>query len=242
MRKICIYIALFSGILLANEITISKSFIKIGSIKPNFIFTTINIQSSSKLRNIGELNSKNRWSITSTLNNIIQEAKKSHICKGGSYSINPIINYKNDTRNTIGQDVDFSLNCKFNESKDLNAYNNLLKNINKIISNNNLLALPQPQLTYNITQEEIIAKKEELFSEFLNDIDDITNRYSKKLNKICEVKKINNQDESIPPILRLTSSKSAINPNIEMDSTHTKAPIADDTSISINVNLELVCK
>ena len=240
MKKLALLGILFAT-LSAGEIVITKSFIQRGIVKPQTLFATIRIDSSAKLRNIGELTQKDRASITTTLNAIIQEAKKSEICKGGSYSINPIISYKDDKRNTIGQNVEFALNCKFSEAQ-LGEYNALLKQINAKISNNTLLALPQPQIESRITQIEISAKKEALFAEFLGDMGKIVDNYAKLLGKTCDVRKISSQDSHSIQIPRAMMAKATLNATAEMDATHTKAPISEEVEVEIQVNLELACR
>lgn len=239
MKKLTLCL-LFSGILFANDIVISKSFKEMGTIKPQSLFATIEIIGSSQLRNIGELENSDRKSITSILNSIIQDAKKDNICSGGSYAINPIFNYKDERRNIIGQDLRFSLECKFDENT-LNKYNEILKIINEKVSKNPLLTLPQPRITSRITQEDINSKKESLFADFLSNINNIEANYSKILNKTCNVTKIDSSDSFAPaPLGRVMMA--AVNDSNEMDSTYTSAPISADTEVSINVVLQINCK
>lgn len=241
MKKLALII-LCSGILFGGDITISKSFKLTGMIKPKLLFANVEVIGSSKLRNIGELKDSDRGSITSTLNSIIQKVKKDEICKGGSYSINPIFNYKDDRRNIIGQELSFRLECKFDESK-IENYNAILKAINATISKNPLLALPQPQISSRITADEINAKKESLFNEFLGNINNIEEGYSKILNKTCSVSKISSSDDFSPaPLPRVMMSKSALNMSAEADSTYTNAPISADSEVAVNVALEIACK
>ena len=244
MKKLALIFAsifAFGALLNAGEVIITKSFVQSGVAVPEMLFATIRINSSAKLRNIGELTQKDRASITTALNSIIQEAKKSAICKGGSYSINPIISYKDDKRNTIGQNVEFALDCKFKEAS-LGAYNALLKTINAKVAKNPLLSLPQPEIESRITQIEINAKKEELFAEFLRGMGQITDNYAKLLGKTCEVQKISSQDSSSVQVPRFAMAKATLNASAEMDSTHTKAPISDEVEVEIRINLELGCK
>lgn len=242
MKKLTLCLLLFSGILFANEIVISKSFKEMGTIKPQSLFATIEITGSSQLRNIGELENSDRKSITNTLNSIIQDAKKDNICNGGSYSINPIFNYKDESRNVIGQDLRFNLECKFDENS-LSKYNAILKTINEKVSQNPLLMLPQPKITSRITQEEINSKKESLFTDFLSSINNIEASYSKTLNKTCSVTKIDSNDDFAPvPLARVMMSDAAVNASDDMDSTYTNAPIGADTEVSINVVLQINCK
>lgn len=242
LALILVSILAFGALLNAGEIVITKSFVQSGVAKPELLFATIRINSSAKLRNIGELTQKDRASITTALNAVIQDAKRSEICKGGSYSINPIISYKDDKRNTIGQNVEFALDCKFKEA-NLADYNALLKTINAKISKNALLSLPQPEIESRITQIEINAKKEALFAEFLRVSEQITDNYSKILGKTCEVRKITSQDSSSIQTPRFAMAKGvALNATAEMDSTHTKAPISDEVEVELRINLELGCK
>ena len=241
MKKIISVLCALCAFLVADEISISKSFIQSGTAKPALLFANIHIQSSAKLRNIGELTDKDRGTITTTLNAIIQEVKESEICTGGSYSINPIISYRDEKRVTIGQNVDFALHCKF-VNEDLARYNALLKKINESIKKHPLLSLPQPAIESQITQVEINAKKEALFEEFLAKSGEITAHYSKILGKTCAVKQISTKDTSSAQIPRFAMAKAAMNATAEADSTHTKAPISEDAEVEIVVNLTLNCK
>lgn len=241
MKRIISILCAMSAFLVADEVSISKTFIQSGVAKPALLFANIRIQSSAKLRNIGELKDKDRGAITSTLNAIIQEVKASEICTGGSYSINPIISYKDEKRVTIGQNVDFTLQCKF-VNDDLARYNALLKKINDAVKKNQLLSLPQPALESQITQVEINAKKEALFEEFLGKSSEITAHYSKILGKTCALKQISTKDASSVQVPRFAMAKAAMNMTQEADSTHTKAPIADDAEVEIMINLTLNCK
>lgn len=187
MKKIALC-ALFGAILCANEganeLLVTKSFTLLETLKPQFLFANIRIQSSEKLRNIGELSEKNRGAITKTLNGVISEAKKGEICKGGGYEISPIISYKDNSRRTIGQNVEFALNCKF-RAENLADYNALLAKIERAVSANSLLTLPQPRIDSRITQDEIYAKKEAMFGEFLTQSEKIAALYGKNLQKKC---------------------------------------------------------
>lgn len=248
VRKIVLMCALILA-LGANDakevekgLLLNKSFEIIDFIKPEFLWTQISIVSSSKLRNIGELSQANRAKITENLNDIIQEAKKSDICKGGGYSINPIISYKENSRKTIGQELNFNLNCKFKEN-NLAQYNELLATINAKISKNDLLSLPQPRLDSRITQEEISSKKEEIFMEFLKTIPNLEREYGAILNKQCKVVKVSAQDSFAPsPMPRIQMEEQMVNLSAAKDSTHTKAPIADEVSVNANLLVNFRCE
>lgn len=239
MKNLITLCFLCSLIYASEGVNLTKNLNLSTTIKPMYVFSTITVESSSKLRNIGELNDTMRKSITTSLNSIIEEAKKEDICKGGGYAITPIINYNKSDRKTIGQNVEFNLECKFAES-DLGKYNNLLAKINQITTKNNLLALPQPKLTHRITNEEISGAKENLFESFLQDTQNIEQRYSKLLNKKCSINDINTQDNysTIAPRMMMANAKL----ESMADSTFTTAPIADTTEVSINVNFKLLCK
>ena len=241
MKKIIGILCAVCAFLGANEIDITKTFIQSGVAKPALLFANIRIQSSAKLRNIGELSEKDRGAITTSLNAIIQSVKESEICTGGSYSINPIISYRDEKRITIGQNVDFAVQCKF-VNDDLARYNALLKGINESVKKNPLLSLPQPALESQITQAEINAKKETLFEEFLGKSGEIVAHYSKILGKTCTIKQISTNDASSTQMPRFTMAKAAINMSAEADSTHTKAPISEDAEVEIMLKLTLTCK
>ena len=227
------------NIIFANDLIISKKFTASKDIEPKFLFANIEIDSSSKLRNIGELKNTDRKKIIDTLNNIISEAQNSTICKGGSFSITPIVNYDKDTRKTIGQNVNFSLNCKF-LIDDKDVYNSLLSSINKIIEKNELLSLPQPSIDYKITEDEIEQTKEELFDNFLGEILKIENKYSKLLNKECKADNINyNENLRASPIIFRAMAADSVN---KLSATTASAPIVDTTRITIDITMQLNCK
>ncbi|RAX52238.1 hypothetical protein CCY99_07550 [Helicobacter sp. 16-1353] len=242
MILICCVAGLTFGQNISNDsLAIEKNFVLNKKIEPSYLFADIRIESSSLLRNIGELNDNDRKSITSTLNTIIVEAKKDDICKGGSYSINPIVNYDKNDRKTIGQNVDFTLNCKFLEKDGLAKYNDFLSKINKILSSNRLLTLPQPSIAYRITDDEINAAKETLFGEFLSHINSIETKYSTLAGKKCVVNSISTSDDYIPsPMPRALANAKMESSNA--DSTTAEAPIANEANITININLRFICK
>ncbi|RDU57812.1 hypothetical protein [Helicobacter sp. MIT 99-5507] len=234
--------SIFINIIFANDLIITKKFTASKEIEPKFLFVNIEVDSSSTLRNIGELKNSDREKITNTLNSVINEAQSSKICKGGSFSITPIISYEKDTRKTIGQNVDFNLNCKFLKD-DLNTYNNLLSNINNIISQNKLLSLPQPSINYRITEDEIEQTKDDLFDEFIEKIVKIENKYSNILNRQCRSSNISyDEDLRAGPITfkAMAMADSSITAN--RSSAPVSAPILDTTRITIDVMVQLNCK
>lgn len=232
--KLVILISLLVNIIFANELVITKIFTLSKETEAKFLFSDINVISSSKLRNIGELSNKNRDKIINTINEIINEAKNTDICKGGSFYINPIISYDKGSRKTIGQNINFNLNCKFTKN-DLNIYNNFLSNIEKHIAKNELLALPQPSLNYRITEDEINNVKEELFDNFLSTISNIEDKYSNLVDKKCKANNINYGES--PKIYPMPLSAKV------QDSTMSiSAPIQDKTRIDIEIVMQLNCK
>ena len=234
--KLILLVSIFVNIIFANELIITKTFTSSNETEVNFLFSDISIISSSKLRNIGELSSNNRDKITNTLNSIINAANKNDVCKGGSFSITPIISYDKDNRKTIGQNVNFSLNCKFIKD-DIDTYNKLLLDINNHIANNDLLALPQPSINYRITDDEINNIKEELFDTFLSKISQIEDKYSKILDKKCSANNINyGENLKIQPIQRNAKAQDFVM------SAATLPPIKDNTRIEIDITTQLICK
>ena len=229
------------NIILANDLTISKRFTTSKEIEPKFLFANIEIDSSSKLRNIGELKNTDREKITNSLNTIINEAQKGKVCKGGSFSITPIISYDNDKRKTIGQNVNFSLNCKF-LIEDLKSYNNLLSNINNIIEQNNLLSLPQPSIDYKITEDEIEQTKEALFDSFLGQITTIENKYSTLLNRKCKGSNINYEENLRASPITFRAMALAADSTNKIEASTAAAPIMNTTRIAIDIMMQINCK
>lgn len=239
--KYILLASIFINIIFANDLVITKKFITSKEIEPKFLFANIRIESSSTLRNIGELKNSDREEIINTLNDVINETQNSKICKGGSFSITPIINYDKDKRKTIGQNVNFNLNCKFTKD-DLSTYNKLLSNINDAISKNKLLSLPQPSMNYRITEDEIEITKGELFDGFLGEIREIENKYSKILNKSCKSSNINYGEN--PKVNQVATFKSVMSADSAVANgiIPTSAPIVDTTRITIDVIVQLNCK
>lgn len=235
--RLILFLGIVVNMIFAGELAITKKFTSSKEVEPRFLFVNIYIESSSMLRNIGELKNNDREKIINTLNHIINEAENTNICKGGSFSITPIINYDKDNRKTIGQNVNFNLNCKFTKGGDLDTYNNLLSMINNAIAQNKLLYLPQPSISYRLTDDEIESTKEELFDEFLSTISQIESKYSKILDKKCYTKNINyGENLRVSPIALNAKAQDSVmlSPSI--------APIVDKTRISIEITTQLNCK
>lgn len=238
--RIIVFIVLMLEVVFAQNspIIIKKSIAQIEYIKPKYLFSNISIESSSLLRNIGELKDEVRKSINTTLNDVIDVAKKNDICSGGSYSITPIINYEKNNRKTIGQYVNFMLNCKF-DATNKESYNDILAQINSLVSINKFLVLPQPSVMYQITQDEINVKKELMFEEFLIDSKELTNKYSKALDKECFISSISSSDTYSMP--RNQVSMMAKSSDM-LDSTYTNIPLENETQVRMDIILELQCK
>lgn len=242
MRKYLIIgiVAGICGILNAESLTITKSFTTNKTLTPRFITSTIRIESAEKLRNIGELSEKTRSAINTTLNNIIARAKDGTLCKGGGYEIAPIVNYEKGARKTIGQNVKFSLECKFSED-ELEAYNRLLGEINAMILQNDLLALPQPKLEHRITNDEVNVAKEEMFAQFLvESLPKIAKNYSNALKKTCFATEITTTDSysTMPHIM----SRAQMEDAVVLASTNAAAPIASEAEVEVNITMKMVCE
>lgn len=225
-----------------DYILLHKSFIESKQIRPKYMFSDIVIQASNILRNKNLISNDDRKSISSSLNKIIDYASKSNFCSGGGYSIYPIIKDTKDTKQQgiVGHNVDFNLNCKFDENK-LNEYNMLITNINNEISKNKLLVFPQPKVNFKLTKEEVIKTKEDIFNNFLKKINTIMGDYSSLLNRNCNLYEINYMnDDSVSP--RPAMSARYQNAMNDLDTIEVNIPINDNTPISIDINIIAKCK
>ena len=223
-----------------EKLILNKNFALNKKIQARYLYANIEVDSSAMLRAIGELTDEDRKSLTTTLNSLIEEARKGDLCKGGSYSITPIVAHERNSRKTIGQDVNFSLQCKFLQN-EMHNYNALLSKINQIVSQNRLLVLPQPSVTHRITSDEIASAKEELFGEFLGGVKEVEEKYSALLRKKCVLSKVSAEDafSPMPRVFAMESAKMAMNRSA---STDTAAPIAREDEVHINVNVKLQCR
>ncbi len=256
MKKAAVLLGAFLGVLSVSfaaeesakenekegKLTLHKNFSLNKKVEARYLYADIEVDSSAMLRSIGELNDVDRKSLTTTLNSLVEEARGGKICKGGSYSITPIRDYREDSKGRIlGQDVRFSLHCKFLQN-EIQDYNALLSKINQIVSQNRLLALPQPAVTHRITSDEIAFAKEELFGEFLGELKKVEEKYSTLLGKTCAASELSSNEGFVP-----TPRVFAMDRGVKMAralnaATDTAAPIVQEDEVHINVNVKLVCR
>lgn len=171
-------------------------------LKPNTYLSSPNFSASNLLSNKQSLSAEDKLAITKSFNAIIERIKQDKICSGGTYSVEPTFYYKDGVSNVSGQRFFASLNCEF-EANQLDTYNTLMQDIDKIARDGGYFSVNLPALEASFTQEELVKNNQILFQALLKKALEGENNFSKDLNKICKLKDFESQDNAhFAPILK----------------------------------------
>lgn len=213
-KKLLLTVAFLSTSLFANEMLIKQDLSIVAKVPPTTFSSTIQVLGSDKLQKQKNLSLEDKNSIIKTYNTLNAFVKNSAICKGGSFSITPLYEYKNGKRDQVGFESAYHLGCEFKEEskEDFNA---ILDFIERETQKNPYLLFPIPSVNKNITQEDLREIEGKLNAELIKKANTMAKEYSKTTDKKCTIKEISLGEDSTPaPILRratLAAAKSTDN-------------------------------
>ncbi|MWV63031.1 hypothetical protein DCO58_01015 [Helicobacter saguini] len=216
-----------------DEMNITQNISIKKSVMPSTFQGNIEIVGTNKLRELDNIDSKQKNRITQDFNSIITAIKEySNICNGGGYSLGLKDYYDNNVRKK-GYDARSQIECKISETQK-NSYNDLLNKINKIIDSNEYLDIVIHPLNPIITEQENDKYIQELQYDLLSKIDNIAKEYEKRLNKTCKTSNINFDSIHYPMLKSASMSLSTQDSNIEL-------PITKEENITSRANVVMVC-
>ncbi|MEA3352563.1 MAG: hypothetical protein U9Q33_01930 [Campylobacterota bacterium] len=205
----------FIFVLSIKAVEISKSKVFSSSIIPNVLTTSFTLK--HKAQNDNE--------IEKLFQKAINIAKKSDICKGGSYKIYPSYRYINNKRLNDGYNSYLDFNCRF---QNINSYEKLISNIKhlnaKLTQNKIKYISTDQQKESSVKMLEVLAYKYAI-------------SYKKYLNeqfKDCKIKSISFSNS-------LQNDPIALKRMILSQDTTTTSPVKDEIKHKINVNYTFLC-
>lgn len=199
------FLVMFFNNIFANEITkINQTLSFSQELEAREFTSYINISASPKLRAMPNLNTNDKNKIIATYNAI--NAAKSAICKGGSFSLNPLFSHKDGRSIQSGFESNFSLECEFNNTNK-KEFDSLLNKIEKEVLANDFLEFTLPQINTRISQEDRANANKNANLELLKIAQKKAQEYSNQLNLNCKIGEIslNAESNEIMP-LRVASS------------------------------------
>ena len=135
------------------------------------------------------LNAEEKALISATFNEILARVAQDKLCRGGSYTVEPTFSYKNGVEMPKGQRVEASLSCQIKQN-ELDAYNKLLNDIDKIAARSGFISMSMPALRAHFDTEVLRANENTLREKLIKTALAASEHYSKLTNKRCELKNL----------------------------------------------------
>lgn len=190
MRLFIFFILFFFMYLPASAETLIKQQLNVSiDIRPKQYLSNIVIYGSKELQKLKTLSLENKNTIIKTFNSINNFLDENSICKGGSFAVNPSYFYKDGKKTQEGFEVDFSLNCEFEESK-MKEYNAILERIEIEVSKNPLLIFAFPRVSLGVSEAELYNSDSMLNVELVNLALKKAKEYGELTKKKCSIREI----------------------------------------------------
>ena len=175
-----------------------------------------------------DLSDSEKANITNTFNKVLELVRNSNICVGGSYMLEQNIAYKDGLSVPSGYRFNSGFECRFNKD-ELSSYQNLLKNINEILANNDYIALNIPAIKSIVSDSALDKIQDELYDEIYKKADELAKHYSNISKKTCVISNITYDINAYP--------KRLMNADIAYS-----VPVENDTLERLKATITLECK
>lgn len=198
--------AIFVGMNASAEMLIKQDLSVSVEVEATKYISSITIRGSETLRKLKELSLDNKNAIIKTYNNINESLGEESICKGGSFKIEPIYEYKNGKRIQNGFESYYDLNCEFDEEQKKD-YDKILHKIESEVGKNQYLLFTLPSVE-KILDEKMLTKVDAQLNVKLLDLAlQKAKEYSSLARQKCSVKEINlgaleQQERAIPTLMK----------------------------------------
>lgn len=180
-----------------NKSTIEREVEVTKTIKYDNYLANPNFNSSKELSIKEYLSNEEKNEIINTFSKILELANNSDICKGGSYTLQQNIAYKDGIQFPSGFLFKSGFECNFSKEKIKN-YEELLNNFNEVLKDNKYITLDIPAVNEVISDTNFTNIKESLHDEIYEKSEELKEHYSKISNKICKVINITYENNSYP--------------------------------------------
>lgn len=149
----------------------------------------VNVRENESLRKLKTLSLEDKNTIIKTYNNINGFLSKDSICKGGSFSISPIYEYKNGKKTQNGFESLYTLNCEFSEAQK-EDYNKIIQKIESEVRENPYLLFALPSIDKVLDEKSLLEIDEQLNVKMLELALQKAKEYSNLSRQKCSIKEI----------------------------------------------------
>lgn len=220
------------GFVFSDELSVSNT------IKPESFVSNPSFAASANISTKESLSANEKANLMKNFNEIIAEIKKSSLCVGGSYSIEPTFLYKDGVQIVKGQRFDASLECKIKEN-ELQAYNELINTIDKIANEGGFFTMNIPALRAEISSEQSQKNEAFLKQELIKKALESASAYSQLTQKNCSLQRLEFATNShYVPVFKSALSVGA-SQNADFESA---LPAVNERTQSKNANATYICK
>lgn len=237
--------ASFVGINASAEMLIKQDLSVSVEVEATKYTSSIMIRGSEALRKLKDLSLDNKNAIIKTYNNINESLGKESICKGGSFKIEPIYEYRNGKRIQNGFESHYNLNCEFNEEQK-GDYDKILRKIESEVRKNQYLLFTFPSVQ-KVLDEKMLAKIDEQLNVKLLEIAlQKAKEYSSLARQKCSIKEINlgalAQQERAMPTLMKASLNATRDMAVEGELENVSLPTARNTQKTAQGKVIFSCR
>lgn len=244
---ISVFWASFVGMNVSAEMLIKQDLNVSVEVEATKYTSSIVIRESETLRKLKELSLDNKNAIIKTYNGINESLGKESICKGGSFKIEPIYEYKNGKRIQSGFESHYSLNCEFNEEQKKD-YDKILRKIESEVGKNQYLLFTLPNVEKILDEKMLTKVDEQLNAKLLELALQKAKEYSSLARQKCSVKEINlgalaqPQQERAMPTLMKASLNAAKDMAVEEELENVSLPTARNTQKTAQGRVVFSCR
>ncbi len=133
-----------------------------------------------------DLSEEDRKNIESIFSSVLAEVKKSNICSGGSYSLEPNYAYKDGLAVPSGYRFNAGFDCRFKAAQS-DEYKNLLSSLKEITKDDKYISLSIPSIRPVLSDDMLAKTQDKLYNKVLDNADKLSLEYSSKLSKDCKI-------------------------------------------------------
>ena len=219
--------------------TFSKELQATAKLMPDSFVSRPRFSASRFLSSKISLSADEKAAVASAFNEILARVAQEKLCRGGSYTIEPTFSYKDGVEIPKGQRVEASLSCKI-KSNELERYNALLNDIDKIATKSGFITMSLPALSANFSSELLRENEEKMREELIKSALANAESYSKLTDKKCELKNLD-FSRSFGGGYRTMSAKEMA---VADEAAHfsNALPVVDEEERFISANATYVCK
>ena len=185
-----VVLLLFAFVMFAHaEMTIKQDLSVSAESETTKYRSLVRVSGSEALLNLKTLTLADKNDIIKTYNAINAFLGKNSICKGGSFSIEPLYENKNGARMQVGFESQYSLECVFSEIQN-SEFQRILRTIESEVGKNKYLSLGVSRIEKVLDEQALEILTEQLNARLLEFALQKAKEYSNLSHRKCNVKSI----------------------------------------------------